>query len=212
NTAHALSLNHSHLSRHCAATSQRLIGAPQARPPERPAFARALRRGRRSFSGGGSGAGGPASGGGGGRGGEAPRTVIGAARAAAISATLDDLARRVTAVDDHTKRLDDVGTRITALEELARQADQTALKAAGPDGELHKYREAVQQLSSQALQTQATLETLKKERDALEELRGELHTVDGEAKQSLAQSATIRTDLDQIRALAARSEERRVGK
>ena len=124
-------------------------------------------------------------------------------RAAAISATLDDLARLVTAVDDHTKRLDDVGTRITALEELARQAEQTALKAAGPDGELHKYREAVQQLSSQALQTQATLETLKKERDALEELRGELHTVDGEAKQSLAQSATIRTDLDQIRALAA---------
>jgi len=36
------------------------------------------------------------------------------------------------------------------------------------DGELRKHREAVQQLSSQAMQTQASLETLKKERAALE--------------------------------------------
>src|SRR5947207_590653 len=124
-------------------------------------------------------------------------------RAAAIGATLDDLAKRVAAVDDHIGRVDEVGKRIQALEDAERQAEQTALKAAGPDGELHKYREAIQQLSSQALQTQATLETLKKERDALEELRGELRTVDGETKQALAQSSGIKADLDQVRALAA---------
>ena len=37
-------------------------------------------------------------------------------------------------------------------------------RRSGPDGELQKHREAVQHLSSQALGTQATLDTLKKER------------------------------------------------
>src|SRR6185295_13229348 len=84
-----------------------------------------------------------------------------------------------------------------------RQAEQTTQRALGPDGELQKHREAVQHLSSQALGTQATLETLKKERAALEGLRGQLREAEGEVKQSLGQSATLKGELDQIRALAS---------
>jgi chromosome segregation ATPase len=117
-------------------------------------------------------------------------------RAAAISSTLDEIVARLAALDERTRRLDEVDRRIHALEETARQAEQTTQKAIGPDGELHKYREGVQHLSSQALQTQAALDTLKKERAALDEIRAQMRDVDGEAKQSLAQSGALKAELD----------------
>ena len=94
-------------------------------------------------------------------------------RATSVTARLDEIAKRLTALDDHTRQLEELDKRIQALKDSARQAEQTTQKALGPDGELQKHREAVQHLSSQALQTQATLETVKLERAALEELRGQ---------------------------------------
>jgi methyl-accepting chemotaxis protein len=95
-------------------------------------------------------------------------------KATGITDRLDEIAKRLTALDERTHELEDVDKRIQALKDAAKGAEQTTLKALGPDGELHKHREAVQHLSSQALQTQAILATLKKERAALEELRGHL--------------------------------------
>ena len=40
-----------------------------------------------------------------------------------------------------------------------------------PDGELQKHRLAVNQLASQALENQATIETLRKEKSAFDDLR-----------------------------------------
>ena len=80
--------------------------------------------------------------------------------AASITTRLDDIAARLATLDDRTKELAEVDKRIQALKEAARQAEQTTQKAIGPDGELQKHREAVQHLSSQALQTQASLEEL----------------------------------------------------
>jgi len=96
----------------------------------------------------------------------------------------------------------DIDRAWEALKEAARQAEQTTQKAIGPDGELQKHREAVQHLSSQALQTQASLDTLKKERASLEELRAQLREADTEAKQSLVQATSLRAELDQVRATA----------
>ena len=124
-------------------------------------------------------------------------------KASAATAKLDDIARRLTALDDRTKELDEVDRKIQALKDAARQAEQTTEKAIGPDGELRKHREAVQQLSQQALQTQATLDTLKKERAALEELRTKLRESETEVKQATAQAGNLKSDLDQIRATAA---------
>jgi methyl-accepting chemotaxis protein len=83
-------------------------------------------------------------------------------RATSVTARLDEIANRLSTLDDHTKQLEELDKRIQALKESARLAEQTTQKALGPDGELQKHREAVQHLSSQALGTQATLETLKK--------------------------------------------------
>src|SRR4029453_15483938 len=71
------------------------------------------------------------------------------------------------------------------------------------DAGLEKHREAVQHLSSQALQTQATLETVKLERAALEELRGQMREADLEVKQSLGAANALKAGLDQIRGIAA---------
>jgi len=123
-------------------------------------------------------------------------------KAASVSTHLDEIGKRLTALDDRSKDLSEIDKRIQALKDAARQAEQTTQKALGPDGELQKHREAVQHLSSQALGTQATLDTLKKERAALEELRGHLREAENEVKQSLGQSSTLKAELDQVRSIA----------
>src|SRR4051812_43689750 len=95
-------------------------------------------------------------------------------RATSVTDRLDDITQRLSALDDRTRELEAIDSRIQALRDSAKQAEQTTAKAIGPDGELQKHREAVQQLSSQGLQTQATLDTLKRERTALDELRVQL--------------------------------------
>src|SRR5690348_5834048 len=124
-------------------------------------------------------------------------------KATEITTRLDEIANRLTALDDRSRELAEVDARIEALKESARLAEQTTQKALGPDGELQKHREAVQHLSSQALGTHATLETLKKERATLDELRAQLQKAEAEVKNSLGQSASLKGELDQIRQTAA---------
>src|SRR2546430_9717444 len=123
-------------------------------------------------------------------------------RAAGVGSKLDEITNRITALDDRAKELEQIDKRIQALKDAAKQAELTTQKAIGPDGELQKHREAVQHLSSQALQTQATLDTLKKERAALEELRGQMREAEGEVKQATTQASAVKSELDQIRATA----------
>src|SRR6266487_3237817 len=123
-------------------------------------------------------------------------------RATSVTERLDDIAKRLTALDDRTNVLQEIDARIQSLKDAAKHAEQTTQQALGPDGELQKHREAVQHLSSQALGTQATLETLKKERAALDELRGQLREAEGEVKQSLGHASTLKAELDQVRSLA----------
>src|SRR2546430_9761663 len=124
-------------------------------------------------------------------------------KASSVTAMLDEIAKRLSALDERTKELEEIDKRIETLKESAKQAEQTTQKALGPDGELQKHREAVQHLSSQALGTQATLDTLKKERAALEDLRGQMRDVEGEVKQALTQARTLQAGPAQPRATAA---------
>ena len=124
-------------------------------------------------------------------------------KATGASSKLDEISDRISTLDERGQELEQIDKRIQVLKEAARQAELTTQKAIGPDGELQKHREAVQHLSSQALQTQATLDTLKKERALLEELRGQLRTAEGEVKQATTQAGAVKTELEQIRATAS---------
>src|SRR5207248_4877150 len=123
-------------------------------------------------------------------------------KAASLDAQVAETVKRLGAVDDRGRELDAIDRRIEGVKDAARQAEQMAQKVIGPDGDLQKHRQAMQQLSSQALQTQASIDTLKKERGALEELRTQLRDAQNEVKQSLGQVATIKGEFDQIRSSA----------
>ena len=57
------------------------------------------------------------------------------------------------------------------------EAQRVSEKITAPDGDLQKHRLAVNQLASQALETQATVETLRKEKAAYDDLRVLLQVV-----------------------------------
>ena len=123
-------------------------------------------------------------------------------KADSTTGKLDELGKRVEGLEDRTRTFAEIDKRIQTLIEAATQAQHAAEKLMAPDGELQKHRHSVQQLSSQALETQASIDTLKRERATLEELRGQLRQTHAEIKQTIEQSATVRGELDQVRGTA----------
>ena len=59
-------------------------------------------------------------------------------RRPSVVTRLDDIGKRVSALDDRTKDLEDIDKRIQALKDAAKQAEQADEKAIGPDGELQQ--------------------------------------------------------------------------
>ena len=112
---------------------------------------------------------------------------------------LDDLGEKVTGYEDRSKGLEQIETRITALLEQVHEAERVSEKITAPDGELQKHRLAVSQLASQALENQATIETLRKERSSFDDLRALLKVSTGEVSKSVQSAATLKGELDAIR-------------
>jgi chromosome segregation ATPase len=123
-------------------------------------------------------------------------------KAASASEKLDALNKRIDGLEQQAKTFGDVEKRIQTLIDTATQAQQAAEKFMAPDGELQKHRRQVQQLSSQALETQASVDAIKKERVALEELRTQLRQAQNEIKQSVDHASSLRGELDQVRSNA----------
>ncbi|MGC4084768.1 MAG: hypothetical protein QM736_22315 [Vicinamibacterales bacterium] len=120
-------------------------------------------------------------------------------KAAAVSSRLDTIATRLERIDDRTKELSELDARIQALRDAATHAEESTQKALGPDGELHRHRELLQQLASQALQTQDSLDSLRREQATLDDVRGQLKATDTDIKQSIEQTGTVKAELDQLR-------------
>lgn len=112
---------------------------------------------------------------------------------------LDDLGTKVTGYEDRSKGLEQIEKRIAALLEQVHEAQRVSEKITAPDGELQKHRLAVNQLASQALENQATIETLRKERSAFDDLRGMLKVSTTEVAKSVESVATLKGELDVIR-------------
>jgi len=56
-------------------------------------------------------------------------------KATSVTARLDEIAKRLSTLDDRAKEVEEVERRVQALKESTRQAEETTLKALGPDGE-----------------------------------------------------------------------------
>ncbi len=126
-------------------------------------------------------------------------------KAAAATGSLDVLAKRIEGLEQRATTLTDVEKRVQALMETTIRAQQQAEKLLAPEGDLEKRKRELQQLSSQTLDTQATVDTLKRERATLEEFGTQLresHSELREIRQSVDQALTLRTELEQVRGVA----------
>ena len=123
-------------------------------------------------------------------------------KAGAASDRLDELVKRVDGLEERARSFAEIDKRIQGLIDTATQAQQAAEKLVAPDGVLQKHRQSVQQLSSQALETQASIDSLKRERVALEELRTQLRQSQTEIKGTIDGTAALRGELDQVRGTA----------
>lgn len=112
---------------------------------------------------------------------------------------LDELGHKVGGYEDRAKGLEQIEKRIGALLEQVHEAQRVSEKITAPDGELQKHRLAVNQLASQALENQATIETLRKERSSFEDLRALLKVSTTEVAKSVETVATLKGELDAIR-------------
>ncbi len=98
---------------------------------------------------------------------------------------VDELGLKVTGYEDRAKGLEQIEKRISALLDQVNEAQRISEKITAPDGELQKHRLAVNQLASQALENQATIETLRKERSGFDDLRVSLRASTAEVTKSV---------------------------
>jgi chromosome segregation ATPase len=120
-----------------------------------------------------------------------------------VSSTLREIGERLASLDGRTRELERLDAQIQNLREAARRAEETVQNAISPNGELEKHREAIDRLSAQAEQTQASLVTLRTEHAALEELRGQLRTAQSEIRQSIDHAGALESELEIISGVAA---------
>jgi chromosome segregation ATPase len=112
---------------------------------------------------------------------------------------LDELGQKVTGYEDRSRGIDQIDKRVAALLEQVHEAQRVSDKITAPDGELQKHRLAVNQLASQALENQATIETLRKERSSFEDLRALLKVSTSEVAKSVESVSALKSELDAIR-------------
>ena len=91
-----------------------------------------------------------------------------------------------------------IDARIKSLTDAVAAAEQETGRLTAPDGELQKHKQALQSLSSQALQTRASLDALKKDQAALDELREQLRQAQTEIKASGDRTEGLKTDFEQL--------------
>jgi chromosome segregation ATPase len=116
---------------------------------------------------------------------------------------LDELTHKVGGYEDRAKGLEQIEKRIAAMLDQVHEAQRVSEKITAPDGELQKHRLAVNQLASQALENQATIETLRKERTSFEDLRVQLKASTTEVAKSVETVTTLKSELDAIRSVGA---------
>ena len=112
---------------------------------------------------------------------------------------LEELGQKVGGYEERAKGLELIEKRMAAVLNQVAEAQRITEKITAPDGELQKHRLAVSQLASQALENHATIDTLRKERGAFEELRVQLKTSTADVAKSVETAGALKGELESIR-------------
>ena len=123
-------------------------------------------------------------------------------KADAATTSIKDLSKKIAGLDERLKVFDGVDTRIETLMAQVADAQKQTDKLTGPDGDLQKHRQAVSHLAGQTLETQNAIDTLRKERSTLEDLRAQMRLANGEVKDSLDGMTALKSELEGVRSTA----------
>ena len=80
----------------------------------------------------------------------------------AAAGKIADVDTRVAGLEDRLRSFTEIDNRIEVLLGTAKGAQESAEKLIAPDSEIQKHRQSIQQLSSHALEAQASIEALKR--------------------------------------------------
>ena len=120
-------------------------------------------------------------------------------KAAKAVGRVDELSSKIGAIDTHVQSLTTLDARIKTLADSVAQAERLM----APDGELVRQRQAVQQLSAEALKTQASLEALRKEQETLDTLRDDLRQSTSGLKESHDKAVALQSEIEHLRATSS---------
>ena len=126
-------------------------------------------------------------------------------KAGAATNTLENLARRLDELNRQALALGDVEKRAESLESAVTQAQAKTDKLIAPDGELENHRRDIQGVAAAAAEAKTIVETVKRERAALEDVQKQIRQAHEElrdVKQSVEQAAALRGELEQLRGVA----------
>ena len=123
-------------------------------------------------------------------------------KASSIGERLGEMLSRIDGLEARTKAFDEVEQRVEAMLQRAGAAQEVAEKLMAPDGDLKKHRKQVQRLSSQTLETRASVEALARERSVLEDLREQIAQSKAETRQAIEESGRLRGEIEQVRGTA----------
>lgn len=115
---------------------------------------------------------------------------------------LDELTATLQKAGTRAKELETIDARIHAMADAVAKAEKETARITAPDGALQKHKETLQQLASQAIDTRASLETLKKDQAAVDEARDQLRETVTEIAESRKQTDALRADFDHLRSAA----------
>ena len=127
--------------------------------------------------------------------------------AGGATAKLEELTTKLSAVEARTERFEQIEGRIRSLGNAVGQAEQRVDKLLAPDGDLQEHRQAVQQLTTQIIQTTANVDALQKEKVVLDHLRDDLRQAQGETKDSADKTVALKGDFDKLQTLASQLQE-----
>jgi len=124
------------------------------------------------------------------------------AKTVATDRKVTDVDKRIAGLEERTRTFAEIDVRIQELLTTSEQAHQKAESLVAPDSDLQKFRESVQRLSSQMLQSQAGIDALRRDQATLKEVRTELRETQDGVKSTIDGTAVVKGELDQVRGTA----------
>ncbi len=118
-----------------------------------------------------------------------------------VSSALDRVTTRLDAVEERARTLAGFDDRVNELTTQVAESQRTASQLLGPDGELAKHQVIAEQLTSQEVAARANIEMIRKERQALEDMREQLRHAGSEVREAADRFTAVKTDFDQIRSM-----------